>query len=78
MMESMRLTSRSEPGPEPGPSIDDDLDTHITGLLRYLGGALSAGAAESGGFWLQVSVPLTGLPVHAAAELDPGRERMPS
>ena len=35
MMVNMRLTSRSEPGPEPGPSIDDDLDTHITGLLRY-------------------------------------------
>ena len=35
MMVTMRLTSRSEPGPEPGPSVDDDLDTHITGLLRY-------------------------------------------
>jgi two-component system, NarL family, sensor histidine kinase DesK len=35
MMGSMRLTSRSEPGPEPGPSIDDDLDTGLTGLLRY-------------------------------------------
>src|SRR5947207_147911 len=35
MMVNMRLTSRSEPGPEPGPSIDDDLDVGITGLLRY-------------------------------------------
>jgi two-component system sensor histidine kinase DesK len=37
MMVNMRLTSRSEPGPdpEPGPSIDGDLDTDITGLLRY-------------------------------------------
>jgi two-component system sensor histidine kinase DesK len=37
MMVNMRLTSRSEPGPEPEPglSIDDDLDTDITGLLRY-------------------------------------------
>ena len=36
MMVEMRLTSRSEPGPEPGPSIeDDDLDTGVTGLLRY-------------------------------------------
>jgi two-component system, NarL family, sensor histidine kinase DesK len=44
-----------------------------------LGGALSAGAGESGGFWLQVSVPLTGSPPGgAAAEADPGRERMPS
>jgi two-component system sensor histidine kinase DesK len=44
-----------------------------------LGGSLSAGAGESGGFWLQVNVPLTGPPPgDAAAELDPGRERMPS
>jgi len=35
MMVTMRLTSRSEPGPEPGPSTDDDLDSNITGLLRY-------------------------------------------
>jgi two-component system, NarL family, sensor histidine kinase DesK len=37
MMVNMRLTSRSEPGPEPepGPSMDDDLDTGVTGLLRY-------------------------------------------
>ena len=35
MMVNMRLTSRSEPGPEPGPSADDDLDTGVTGLLRY-------------------------------------------
>jgi two-component system sensor histidine kinase DesK len=36
MMVNMRLTSRSEPGPEPGPSMeDDDLDTGIAGLLRY-------------------------------------------
>ena len=38
MMVNMRLTRRSESGPEPvpGPSIDDDdLDTGITGLLRY-------------------------------------------
>jgi two-component system, NarL family, sensor histidine kinase DesK len=35
MMVTMRLTSRSEPGPEPGPSIGDDLDTGVTGLLRY-------------------------------------------
>jgi two-component system, NarL family, sensor histidine kinase DesK len=36
MMVNMRLTSRSEPGPEPEPgtSIDDDLDAGITGLLR--------------------------------------------
>jgi hypothetical protein len=35
MMVTMRLTSRSKPGPEPGPSIGDDLDTGVTGLLRY-------------------------------------------
>ena len=36
MMVNMRLTSRSEPGPEPGPSMeDDDLDAGIAGLLRY-------------------------------------------
>jgi two-component system, NarL family, sensor histidine kinase DesK len=35
MMVNMRLASRSKPGPEPGPSIGDDLDTDITGLLRY-------------------------------------------
>src|SRR5690348_11529499 len=35
MMVNMRLTSRSEPGPEPGPSVDDDLDAGVTGLLRY-------------------------------------------
>jgi two-component system sensor histidine kinase DesK len=35
MMENMRLISRSEPGPEPGPSVDDDIDTGVTGLLRY-------------------------------------------
>ena len=34
MMVNMRLTSRSKPGREPGPSLDD-LDTGITGLLRY-------------------------------------------
>ncbi len=35
MMVDMWLTSRSEPGPEPGASADDDLDTGVTGLLRY-------------------------------------------
>jgi two-component system sensor histidine kinase DesK len=35
MMVDMRLTSRSEPDPEPGPSVGDDLDTGVTGLLRY-------------------------------------------
>ena len=35
MMGSMRLTSRSGPGPEPEPDIGDDLDTGVTGLLRY-------------------------------------------
>jgi hypothetical protein len=35
MMMDMRLTSRSEPGPEPEPSVGDDLDTGVTGLLRY-------------------------------------------
>jgi len=37
MMVDIRLTSRSEPdpAPEPGPSIGDDLDTGVTGLLRY-------------------------------------------
>lgn len=35
MMVDMRLTSRSEPGPEPEPSVGDDLDTGVTGLLRY-------------------------------------------
>ena len=35
MMGSMRLTSRSETGPEPGPSVGDDLDSGVTGLLRY-------------------------------------------
>jgi two-component system sensor histidine kinase DesK len=49
-----------------------------------LGGTLSAGAGEGGGFRLRVSVPLTvppaaGPPEGAAAGgLDPGRERMPS
>jgi two-component system sensor histidine kinase DesK len=35
MMVNMRLTSRSEPGPGPEPSVGDDLDTGVTGLLRY-------------------------------------------
>src|SRR5215471_12954530 len=35
MMVDMRLTSRSAPGPEPEPSVGDDLDTGVTGLLRY-------------------------------------------
>jgi two-component system, NarL family, sensor histidine kinase DesK len=35
MMVNMRLASRSNPGPEPGPSIDDDLGTGVTRLLRY-------------------------------------------
>src|SRR5215471_13646457 len=35
MMVDMRLTSRSAPGPEPEPSAGDDLDTGVTGLLRY-------------------------------------------
>jgi two-component system sensor histidine kinase DesK len=35
MMVTMRRTSRSEPGPEPGPSGGDDLDTGVAGLLRY-------------------------------------------
>jgi two-component system sensor histidine kinase DesK len=35
MMVGMRLTSRSKPGPEPGPSDDDALDAGVTGLLRY-------------------------------------------
>jgi two-component system sensor histidine kinase DesK len=37
MMVNMRLTSRSEPGPGPerGPSIDDGLDSGVTGLLWY-------------------------------------------
>jgi two-component system sensor histidine kinase DesK len=39
-----------------------------------LGGSLSAGAGEEGGFWLRVSVPLTG----GAADPGPSRERMPS
>jgi two-component system sensor histidine kinase DesK len=49
-----------------------------------LGGTLSAGAGERGGFRLRVSVPLTGPPAEgppaggATAGLDPGRERMPS
>jgi signal transduction histidine kinase len=44
-----------------------------------LGGTLSAGAGERGGFWLRVSVPLTGPPpAGTVANLEPGRERMPS
>jgi two-component system sensor histidine kinase DesK len=43
-----------------------------------LGGALSAGAGERAGFRLHVSVPLTGSPPGDAAELGPGRERLPS
>jgi two-component system sensor histidine kinase DesK len=35
MMVDMRLTSQSEPRPEPEPSVGDDLDTGVTGLLRY-------------------------------------------
>jgi two-component system, NarL family, sensor histidine kinase DesK len=35
MMVTMRLTSRSEPGPESGPSVSDDLDSGVTRLLRY-------------------------------------------
>jgi two-component system sensor histidine kinase DesK len=35
MMVGMRLINRSEPGPEPGPSVGDELDTGVTGLLRY-------------------------------------------
>jgi hypothetical protein len=42
-----------------------------------LGGTLSAGAGERGGFWLRVSVPLAG-PAPAQAVSEPGRERTPS
>jgi two-component system sensor histidine kinase DesK len=42
-----------------------------------LGGTLSTGAAERGGFWLRVSVPLGGPPP-AKAVGEPGRERTPS
>ncbi len=50
-----------------------------------LGGALSAGGGEDGGFWLRVSVPLTGTLAGgaapdpgAAANPHPGREQAPS
>jgi len=44
-----------------------------------LGGALSAGAGKDGGFWLRVSVPLTGTPTgDTTADRGQGRERMPS
>jgi hypothetical protein len=48
-----------------------------------LGGTLSAGAGENGGFRLRVSVPLAGPAAGpqadgAAADRGPGRERMPS
>ena len=43
-----------------------------------LGGTLSAGAGEEGGFWLRVSVPLTGTLAGGAADPGPSRERMPS
>ena len=43
-----------------------------------LGGSLSAGAGEEGGFWLRVSVPLTGTLAGGAADPGPRRERMPS
>jgi two-component system sensor histidine kinase DesK len=43
-----------------------------------LGGALSAGAGEDGGFWLRVSVPLTGTLAEGAADPGASRERMPS
>jgi len=44
-----------------------------------LGGALSAGAGKDGGFWLRVSVPLTGTPTgDTTADPGQGRERMPS
>jgi len=42
-----------------------------------LGGTLSAGAGERGGFWLRASVPLAG-PAPAKAVNEPGRERAPS
>ena len=37
MMVNMRLTSRSEPGPDAGAADrpDDDLDTGVTGLLPH-------------------------------------------
>src|SRR5262249_61214664 len=43
-----------------------------------LGGTLSAGAGEHGGFWLRVSVPLAGPATTAEAGGEAGRERMPS
>jgi two-component system sensor histidine kinase DesK len=43
-----------------------------------LGGSLSAGAGEDGGFWLRVSVPLTGTLADGAADPGLSRERMPS
>jgi hypothetical protein len=43
-----------------------------------MGGTLSAGAGEDGGFWLWVSVPLTGTLADSAPAPGPGRERMPS
>jgi len=43
-----------------------------------LGGTLSAGAGERGGFRLRVSVLLTGPAAATEADVEPGRERMPS
>jgi two-component system sensor histidine kinase DesK len=43
-----------------------------------LGGTLSAGAGEHGGFWLRVSVPLPGPAAQVTADGEPGRERMQS
>src|SRR5215472_16196568 len=35
MMGRMRLISRGKPGPAPEPAVGDDLDSGVTGLLRY-------------------------------------------
>jgi two-component system sensor histidine kinase DesK len=43
-----------------------------------VGGTLSAGAGEHGGFWLRVSVPLAGPATPADMGGEPGREPMPS
>src|SRR5262249_43004432 len=65
-------------GPELAAPVAGSGRAGLAGRAARLGGTLSAGAGEHGGFWLRVSVPLAGPAAPAEAGREPGRERMPS
>jgi two-component system sensor histidine kinase DesK len=75
------MADGTSPGPA-GPGLAGPVaGSGLAGLAERaarLGGTLSAGGGERGGFWLRVSVPLAGPAAPAEAGRQPGREPMPS